>query len=115
MPQKKPERTGGSVLELEIPADCAGARLDRCLSRLIPGSSRAYLQKLIKDGLVTVSGQSGPFPPRYPVKAGQHIEVLMPGMEETGPLAEEFDFPVLFEGTMMRRMVIAAATGPVRS
>ena len=37
-------------LDFHIPPDCAGARLDRCLSRLIPGSSRAYLQKLIKDG-----------------------------------------------------------------
>jgi len=98
-------------LELDIPADCAGARLDRCLSRLIPGSSRAYLQKLIRDGLVTVSGQSGPVPPRYPVKAGQRIEVFMPETEETGPLAEEFDYPVLFEDDHM--LVIAKPAGVV--
>ncbi|MBQ9501572.1 MAG: RluA family pseudouridine synthase [Lentisphaeria bacterium] len=103
MPQKK--------LELEIPADCAGARLDRCLSRLIPGSSRAYLQKLVRDGLVTVSGRDGPVPPRYPVKAGQRIEVLMPESEETGPIAEEFDYPVLFEDDHM--LVIAKPAGVV--
>jgi len=98
-------------LELEIPADCAGARLDRCLSRLIPGSSRAYLQKLIKDGLVTVSGQEGPVPPRYPVKAGQRIEVFMPEAEGTGPVAEEFDYPILFEDDHM--LVIAKPAGVV--
>ena len=103
MPQKK--------LELEIPADCAGVRLDRCLSRLIPGSSRAYLQKLIKDGLVTVSGESGPVPPRYPVRPGQHIEVLMPEPPGTIPQAEEFDYPILFEDGAM--LVIAKPAGVV--
>ena len=98
------------TLEFDITPDCAGARLDRCLSRLIPGSSRAYLQKLIKDGLVrNASGESITLP-RYPVKAKEHIVVLMPEMEDTAVKAEEFDYPILFEDEHM--LVIAIQTEP---
>ena len=43
-------------LDFTIPAECAGTRLDRCLSRLIPDSSRVFLQKLIKAGRVRCNG-----------------------------------------------------------
>ena len=98
-------------LDFTVPPDCAGARLDRCLSRLIPGSSRAYLQKLIKEGLVSSSSGTTLTLPRYPVKAGERIEVLMPEAESTEVLAEEFDYPILFEDEQM--LVIAKPAGVV--
>ena len=99
------------TLEFDITPDCAGARLDRCLSRLIPGSSRAYLQKLIKDGLVQNSTGSSLTLPRYPVKAGEHILVTMPEIEDTSVKAEDFDYPILFEDEHM--LVIAKPAGVV--
>ena len=99
------------TLEFDITSDCAGARLDRCLSRLIPGSSRAYLQKLIKDGLVSNASGDILTLPRYPVKAGEHILVTMPEMEDTSVKAEDFDYPILFEDEHM--LVIAKPAGVV--
>ena len=99
------------TLEFDITPDCAGARLDRCLSRLIPGSSRAYLQKLIKDGLVRNGSGESITLPRYPVKAKEHIVVLMPEMEDTAVKAEDFDYPILFEDEHM--LVIAKPAGVV--
>lgn len=98
-------------LEFEIPTDCAGARLDRCLSRLIPGSSRAYLQKLIKDNLVSSSLNGTLTLPRYPVRAGEKITVLMPEPEAEQVKAEDFDYPILFEDEHM--LVIAKPAGVV--
>ena len=69
-------------LEFSITAEEAGTRLDRCLSRLIPGSSRSYLQKLIRDGMVRADGAAVDIP-RYPVRAGMRIEVDLP--EESSP------------------------------
>ena len=99
------------TLEFDITPDCAGARLDRCLSRLIPGSSRAYLQKLIKDGLVQNNAGESLTLPRYPVKAGEHIIVTMPEIEDTTVKAEDFDYPILFEDEHM--LVIAKPAGVV--
>ncbi|MBE6393485.1 MAG: RluA family pseudouridine synthase [Lentisphaerae bacterium] len=99
------------TLEFDITPDCSGARLDRCLSRLIPGSSRAYLQKLIKDGLVQNSAGSSLTLPRYPVKSGEHIIVTMPEIEDTTVKAEDFDYPILFEDEHM--LVIAKPAGVV--
>lgn len=98
-------------LEFEITSDCAGARLDRCLSRLIPGSSRAYLQKLIKEGLVINASGTPLTLPRYPVKAGERIFVNMPEPEDTTVKAEAFDYPILFEDDWF--LVIAKPAGVV--
>ena len=99
------------TLEFDITPDCAGARLDRCLSRLIPGSSRAYLQKLIKDGLVSNASGEVITLPRYPVKSGEHILVQMPEIEDVSLQAEDFDYPILFEDEHM--LVIAKPAGVV--
>lgn len=44
-------------LEVVVPADLAGQRLDRCLSILLPQYSRARLQHWIADGRVSVDGR----------------------------------------------------------
>ena len=45
-----------------------GKRLDVFLSETIPGESRAYIQRLIKDGRVTISNKN--VKPNYKVKEG---------------------------------------------
>ena len=88
----------------------AGTRLDRCLSRLIPGSSRSYLQKLIKDGLVSSNGDILDIP-RYPVRAGMKITVRLPEESGNEPVAEPFEFPILYEDDVM--LVIDKPAGVV--
>ena len=98
------------ILSFQIDPQEAGTRLDRCLSRLIPGSSRTYLQKLIAEGLVTSEGTALTVP-RYPVRAGMRITVELPEPESTEPVAEPFDFPILYEDEAM--LVIAKPAGVV--
>ena len=83
-------------LEFTIDGSCADCRLDAALAKLIPDSSRAYLQKLIKDGGVTVDGKVVTLP-RTPVKAGNLLQIAMPQMEEVELAAEDFEFEILFE------------------
>ena len=82
-------------LTFRIEADDAGTRLDRCLSRLIPGSSRSFLQKLIREGLVTEQGGGAVTLPRCPVRAGMTLNVEVPEPESAAPVPEPFDFPIL--------------------
>ena len=63
---------GNKLLEFVIAPDEAGTRLDRCLSRLIPDSSRSSLQMLIRDGRVRADGAPVDVP-RYPVRAGMRV------------------------------------------
>ncbi len=58
---------------LRITSDQAGQRLDVLLSRTYPDFSRAYLQKVIKKGGVTVNGKVQKT--SYPVNAGEVIGV----------------------------------------
>jgi 23S rRNA pseudouridine1911/1915/1917 synthase len=89
-------------LEFTIPAECAGTRLDRCLSRLIPDSSRVYLQKLIKAGHVRCGGAECTVP-RFPVAGGITVEVMLPeNVAVDGvPAAEPFEFDILYEDGFM--------------
>ncbi|MBA2690552.1 MAG: RluA family pseudouridine synthase, partial [Burkholderiales bacterium] len=44
------------LVQLTVPADCAGMRLDLALARLLPQYSRSRLQSWIRDGLVELDG-----------------------------------------------------------
>ena len=91
-------------LEFPVPPDCAGTRLDRCLSRLIAGSSRASLQRLIRDGKVSDAGSGEVLLlPRFPVRGGMRITVAMPvaDPEDAAPAPEPFAFPILYEDAAM--------------
>ena len=58
-------------------------RLDKYLSREIEDSSRSYLQKLIKDGYVEVSGSKKKnIKPAYNLKPGDRVTVRFPPKNE---------------------------------
>ena len=99
-------------IEFTVPPDAAGTRLDRCLSRLIPDSSRMYLQKLIKAGAVLCDGCRCTLP-RFPVAPGMHVAVTMPETvpEDAPPAPDEFDYPILYEDDWM--LVIDKPAGVV--
>ncbi len=102
--------TDAKTLPFDIAPEDAGTRLDRCLSRLIPDASRSRLQKLIQEGMVRADGKPVTIP-RYPVRAGMHIEVDIPPEESPEPTPEPFDFPILYEDDSM--LVIDKPAGVV--
>jgi 23S rRNA pseudouridine1911/1915/1917 synthase len=61
------------VIDLEIPPELAGERLDSALARLMPEHSRTRIKGWIETGGVTVGKQ--PAKPRDPVEAGAKVRV----------------------------------------
>lgn len=99
------------ILEFTVSREESGERLDRVLAGMLPDSSRTFLQKLIKDGLISCDGKCT-VSPRFPVQSGMKISVSMPDRKlPEVPAAEEFDFPILFEDEQM--LVIDKPAGVV--
>lgn len=86
--------------EFTISPEMAGSRLDRCLADLIPGSSRSFLQKLVKDGRVLADGQTVTLP-RMAVKSGMRLQVIIPAPPDTAPAPEPFEFDIIYEDHCM--------------
>jgi 23S rRNA pseudouridine1911/1915/1917 synthase len=73
----------------------AGSRLDHFLVRVIPDVSRSVLTESIRDGLITVDGQSRKS--SYCLKAGESVAGSLRVQPAMGLLPEKISFVVLFE------------------
>jgi 23S rRNA pseudouridine1911/1915/1917 synthase len=71
------------VIDLKIPAEMAGLRLDSALARLLPEHSRTRLKGWIESGAVKVD--RGACKPRDLVAAGSHVRVQMTTDEAAQP------------------------------
>jgi 23S rRNA pseudouridine1911/1915/1917 synthase len=85
-----------AVIELTVPPDCAGMRLDQALARLLPDWSRSRLQSWILEKRINVDGVDTV--PKQKVWGGEKIEVT-PVYEplETGHAAEDIELDVIYE------------------
>jgi 23S rRNA pseudouridine1911/1915/1917 synthase len=83
------------MIQLTISRDQAGQRLDRSLAQALPAFSRARLQSLIRDGLVTLNGKTAR--PRDAVRNGDEVEVREPEIEKVDAKPETIPLDVLFE------------------
>lgn len=72
-----------------------GLRLDRFLSEELEDHSRSFLQKLIKEGLVTVDGK--PVKANYRLSAGQQVSVQVREPEELNIEPQEMPLDILYE------------------
>lgn len=98
-------------LDFTVSKEESGVRLDRALSRMLPDSSRTFLQKIIRDGCVFCDGECVTVP-RFPVQHDMKIMVNMPELSlPEVPEAEEFDFPIIYEDDQM--LVIDKPAGVV--
>jgi len=80
-----------------VPAQDAGSRLDQWLAGRMEGSlSRARLQALIRDGMVTVGGIAATEPKRK-LKAGEEVAVTLPEPEPAEPEPEDIPLDILHE------------------
>lgn len=81
------------VRELAVEED--GVRLDKYLSVRLADLTRSYLQKLLKDGDITVNG--GTVKSNYKVRCGDRICVKIPEPVEPEILPEELELDILYE------------------
>jgi 23S rRNA pseudouridine1911/1915/1917 synthase len=81
--------------EFSVDADSAGDRLDVYLAGLLPRHSRSQLQRLIKEGLVTVGGAAAR--PNHAVKPGEVVLVQVPEPAPAIPRPQELPLPILYE------------------
>lgn len=72
-----------------------GVRIDRCLAERFEEYSRSYLQKLLKDQLVSVNGRA--VKANYKVLPGDVVEIAFPEMKEPDILPQEIPLDILFE------------------
>src|SRR2546422_8624485 len=85
----------GSHWRLELPAKCRGERLDRTLAALLPGESRASLQRLMRAGHVRALGR--PARPSYTVHGGERIEIDLPRPRPSSLEPEPLPIAILYE------------------
>lgn len=80
------------VLQVE---EFVGERIDKFLSCRLEEVSRSYIQKLIKEGHVSVNGK--PVKANYKLGAGDEISVEIPEAEEPDILPEDIPLDILYE------------------
>jgi len=79
----------------EIMEDLENERIDKCLSLLIDSLSRSFIQKIIKEGSVTVNGIS--VKGSYRVKTDDQISFFLPPMVEPDLEPENIPLEILYE------------------
>jgi 23S rRNA pseudouridine1911/1915/1917 synthase len=83
-------------MQLTVPPEHDGQRLDQVLATLVPQHSRSQLQRLIKDGRVAVNSQ-----PQVrvstPVQAGQTIDLDIPAAEPTRTPPQDLPLDIVYE------------------
>ncbi len=80
---------------IELIADIEDVRLDAWISEKLSELSRAYVQKLIEDGKITVNG--GGRKSNYRLKSGDRILIRMPEPEKLDIKAEDIELDVIYE------------------
>ena len=79
---------------LQFNSPLGGARLDKYVAQVLPGLSRAHLQKLIEQGYILVNGQATRASRR--LEQTDRITVRLPPSPE-GPTAEAMPLAVIYE------------------
>jgi 23S rRNA pseudouridine1911/1915/1917 synthase len=82
-------------LEVEVPPEAAGERLDRFLSGLEEVGSRAAAERLLSQRRVKVNGS--PEPKRHRLAAGDVLAVSVPGSRPSTLEPEQLDLRIAFE------------------
>jgi 23S rRNA pseudouridine1911/1915/1917 synthase len=83
-------------LQLAVPDDCAGLRLDQALAKLLPEYSRNRLQEWITGRQVTVNGEFATT--KQKVWGGEKLEVLPQSHPSEQPhLAEDISLDIIYE------------------
>ncbi len=82
-------------IEFRIEEALAGERIDKFLSDSLPHVSRSYIQKLIKDGQVTVNQKT--VKSNYKLNVGDLLSMEEPELQEPDIEAEDIPLNILYE------------------
>jgi 23S rRNA pseudouridine1911/1915/1917 synthase len=82
---------------VEMRVEFGGTRIDKYIAEKVPQLSRSFVQKLLRDGQVTVNGQV----PKasYRVEVGDMLQVRVPPPVLSEARAEDIPLDVVFEDT----------------
>lgn len=83
------------IHEIDVLESQAGIRIDKFLSDELPELSRSYIQKLIKDELITVNEKT--VKANYKLDTGDLVVVEQPELKEPDILAEDIPLEILYE------------------
>lgn len=82
-------------IEIEIDQAHAGDRLDRALAALVPGASRAAIQRWIAEGRVTLDGR--PIEGKERARSGQRVIVRPAPPPPSDAIPEDIPLSILYE------------------
>ena len=82
-------------LQFIVEEEQVGERIDKFLSDALPDLSRSYIQKLIKDGQVTVNEKI--IKANYKLNIGDLLQLDEPELKEPDIVAEDIPLDILYE------------------
>lgn len=103
------------LMKIEIEEEFDDIRIDKVLSAYLSDLSRTYIQKLIDNGNVTLTGKT--LKANYKVSTGQEIEILLPEPETLKVEPENIPLDILYEDSDVivvnkpKNMVVHPAAG----
>jgi 23S rRNA pseudouridine1911/1915/1917 synthase len=84
------------ILEVSLPTEAAGERLDRALAAALPDLSRTRIQALVRAGKVTLGGSLADDPGKK-VGGGEAVAIEVPPPEPALPQPEDIPLNLVFE------------------
>lgn len=90
-----PEADDEREVSLRIRRRLTGRRLDKYLHARFPRLSRTLIQKMIRDGSVTVNGR--PTKPSYEPDGGDRIDLVIPPPEPYDVIPEDIPLDIVYE------------------
>jgi 23S rRNA pseudouridine1911/1915/1917 synthase len=78
-----------------VDPESVGLRLDVYLAGLLPARSRARVQRLIREGAVTLGGRVAK--PNAHLRAGDEVAVAISDPVPAGPAAQDLALPIVFQ------------------
>jgi 23S rRNA pseudouridine1911/1915/1917 synthase len=81
----------------QVNREQAGMRLDHYLSALLPAFSRAHIQRLIREGRVTLGSKT--VRPSTVVRGGDELSLEIPPAAPSAPEPQDLPIDVLYEDT----------------
>jgi 23S rRNA pseudouridine1911/1915/1917 synthase len=82
-------------IELIVPSDSSGQRLDRFLVSMLEGRSRSFAQKLIAEGHVTIAGRDPR--PNLVMRDGDRVIVEIPDVAPSQVAGEALPLEILYQ------------------
>lgn len=82
-------------ISFEAAVEDADSRIDRYLAQQLPDQSRSFLQKLIRQEMITVNGR--PVKANYRVQAEDQVHVTVPDPQIPDILPENIPLDILYE------------------